>query len=154
MSGIWDKFDDVYDSKKLANEISEAEKNGGFNNAEYEKPPYDTYIVKIEKLELGVTKENKPKLVAWFKIIEGQYKNKIVFMNQVLTETFLIHKAKEFLRSLDSGVEVTFESYAQFADLALDIHEAITADKLEYKLKFGIQKQFDTFEILEVYTAD
>ena len=155
MSNIWDKFDDMYDSKNLVKELNEAEKNGAYEKRDYEKVPYDTYIVKVEKLELAVTKEtNKPKITCWFKILEGTHKNKLIFMNQVLTEKFLIHKGNEFLRSLDSHLDIQFESFAQYADLIMDVHETITADKLEYKLKFDVQKQFDTFEILEVYTAE
>ena len=153
MSNIWDKFDDAYDTKKLANEVSETEKNGTGN---YEKVPYDTYIVKVEKLELSVTKEsNKPKLVVWFKIVEGEHKNKLIFMNQILTGAFLIHKSNEFLRSLDSGINVNFESFSQYNDLILDVHEKITAEKLEYQLEYGQDKnKYDTFNIIDVFTSN
>lgn len=149
MGNIWDKFDDVYDSKAIANDLANGKTSG-----EYEKVPYDTYIVKVEKLEAGVTKENKPKIVCWFKIIEGAEKGKLIFMNQVISERFLIHKANEFLRSLDSGIDVNFESFAQYADLLMDIHEKITAEKLEYQLKYFEEKKFDSFEILDVFTAE
>lgn len=149
MSGIWDKFDDVYDSKAIAKDIAE----GKVSN-DYEKVPYDTYIVKVEKLEAGVTKENKPKIVCWFKIVEGRHKGKLIFMNQVISERFLIHKANEFLKSLDSGIDVTFESFSQYADMLMDIHEKITAEKLEYQLKFFEEKKFDSFEIMDVFTAE
>lgn len=157
MSNIWDKFDDMFDSKAMANEITEIEKNGA--SGSYEKVPYDTYIVKITKLEMGVTKEtNKPKMVVWFKILEGTEKNKIIFMNQLLSEKFLIHRANEFLRSLKSNIEVNFESFAQYADMLMNIHEDIEVQKLEYQLKFDRQvskgREFDTFEILTVYEAE
>lgn len=152
MSNIWDKFDDVYDTKKLKSEVAETEKNGVGN---YEKVPYDTYIVKIEKLELGTTKDgDKPKLVCWFKILEGSHKNKLIFMNQVLNGAFLIHKSNEFLRSLDSGIDVNFESFSQYNNLVLDIHEKINKEKLEYQLKFDVNKNFDTFEILDIFASN
>lgn len=149
-ANIWDKFDSQYDTKAMAKETDELAKNGG--NGNFEKVPYDTYIVKVEKLELGVSKENKPKLICWFKIVEGQQKNKLIFMNQSLTSSFGIHNANEFLRSLKSGLDVVFETFSQYNQLVLDIHEAIDG-KVEYQLKYA-QKgntDFDTFEILEDY---
>jgi hypothetical protein len=70
-------------------------------------------------------------------------------MNQVCNQDFQIYLARQFLRSLDSGIEVVFESYTQFANLIMDIAEAI--ESLEYEVKYGEKKGFNTFEITEVY---
>jgi hypothetical protein len=64
----------------------------------------------------------------------------------------------EFLRAIvqdcaDAPV-VEFRSYAQYAELLMDIHEAV-ADSFEYALDYGqTKKGFDTFEITEVYALE
>ena len=79
-------------------------------------------------------------------------------MNQVITQGFQIHIVNEFLRSLvqdcaDAPV-VEFKSYAQYANLLMDIHELV-ADSFEYGLKYGqTKKGFDTFDIIKVYALE
>lgn len=73
-------------------------------------------------------------------------------MNQVVTQGFQIHIANEFLRSLDSGIDIEFESYSQYAQLLMDVAEAIDG-QLEYAVEYGERKGFNTFTIAEVFEA-
>ncbi|SHF52095.1 DUF669 domain-containing protein, partial [Caloramator proteoclasticus] len=127
---IFEKFDKEFDIKGLKEDL----KNVASNEAEYKEVPFGTYEVKIEKMELVESKTGKPMLTCWMRILEGEYKNSIIFMNQVLSTAYGIHTANEFLRSLDSGIEVEFESFSQYNDLILDIHEAIDGN-LEYAVE-------------------
>ena len=90
-------------------------------------------------------------LTVWMKILEGEYKGQLIFYNQVVDMGFGLHNANEFLRSLDSGLDVTFENFRQYGNLIMDIHEAIDG-KLEYGLKYGKNsKGYNTYEITDVF---
>ena len=146
VQNIWEKFDKMIDTKALKEEVARAAEQGDFPEV-----PHGTYEVKIEKLELVESKSGKPMMTCWMKILDGPYKGQRLFYNQVMHVGFGIHKANEFLRSLDSGIEIEFESFKQYNDLLLDVHEAIDG-KLEYVVEYGEDnKGFKTFEIKEVF---
>ena len=125
MSSIWDKFDKDIDTAGLAKDVQEAAENSG----NYREVPFDTYEVAIDKLELVESKKGDPMVTCWMKILEGEYKNSLIFMNQVVTQGFQIHIANEFLRSLlteaENAPDVEFKTYKQYGNLIMDIHEAI-----------------------------
>ena len=147
MANIWEKFDKAIDVEGLQKDIQEAAENG----ANFREVPHGEYEVKIEKLELVESKAGDPMVTVWFKILTGEYKGCMIFMNQVITKGFQIHLMNEFLRSLDSGYDVEFRSYSQYDQLLMDIHEAIDG-QLEYGLKYGEGKKgFNTYEITDVY---
>ena len=153
------KFDKQIDQKKLSEDIKAAAEN----NVEFKEVPPGTYEVRVEKMEMVETGEKSknpgmPMVSIWFKILDGEFKNSLIFYNKVILGTsndgFMIHTNNEFLRSLDSGLEVEFNSYSNYAQLLLDIHEAID-NKLEYALKYGENKQgFKTYEITDVFEVE
>lgn len=147
---IFEKWNQSVDPN-LANEVDEVKKNGG--TGDYKEVPHGDYTVKVDKMELKESKTGKPMLTVWFKILEGEFKNSMIFMNQVIQQAFQIHKANEFLESLDSGVEVKFDgNYAHYNGTILDISEAI--EGLEYLMTYDENnKGYSTFEIVEVYDA-
>lgn len=154
MANSWDKFDKAFGAEDLAKEVAEAEANGETSQGNYEEVPSGQYDVEINKMELKESKSGNPMVSVWFKVLAGQYKGSLIFMNQVITQKFQLHITNDFLRSLDSGLEVAFESYGQYAQLIMDIAEAIDG-KLEYGLKYGeTNKGFKTFEITDVYEAE
>lgn len=141
------KFDKQVDLEGLKKDIEDSANN------DFKEVPHGNYEVAIAKLELNESKKGDPMVKAWFKIVSGEYKGSLIFMNQVITRGFQIHIVDELLRSLDSGVEVSFESYSQYAELLMDIFEAIDGN-FEYGLKYGENKGFDTFEITDVFELD
>jgi len=150
MANIWEKFDKVIDVEGLQKDVQEAAKN----STNYREVPHGEYEVKIEKLELVESKKGDPMVTIWFKVVSGEYKGSIIFFNQVITQGFQIHIANEFLRSLDSGIEVEFKTYKQYGQMLMDIHEAIDG-RLEYGLKYGEGKKgFSTYEITDVYEVE
>lgn len=147
VASIWDKFDKAIDVEALAKEVAETKENGG----SFREVPHNRYEVKVEKLELSLSKAGDPMVKVWFKVLTGEYKGSLIFMNQVVNQPFQIHIVNELLRSMDSGIEIEFKSYRQYAQLLLDVHEAIYG-KLEYVLDYGEGKKgFSTYEILEVF---
>lgn len=146
------KFDKKMDLEGLKKDVAEAVENGG--TGQYREVPVGNYEVKITKLELGESKKGDPMFTCWMKILSGDYKNSLLFMNQVVTQGFQIHIVNEFLRSLDSGIDVEFESYSQYSEMIMDIAEAID-DKLEFVVNYDqTNKGFNTFEITEVFEVE
>lgn len=150
---IFDKFNQSIDVAGLKDDLKQVqEKNGG---TDFEEVPFGTYIVKVEKMEIkectSAAHKGEPLFSCWFKIAEGDQKNRYIFMNQLITQAFQIHIVNEFLRSLDSGLDVEFIDFGQYNDLILDIHETIDK-KLEYELEYSqTSKGFNKFEITEVF---
>src|SRR5690606_14367329 len=150
MSNIWEKFDKVIDVEGLQKDVQEASKN----STNFREVPHGEYEVKIVNLQLVESKAGNPMVTVWFKVLAGDYKGSMIFMNQVITKGFQIHIMNEFLRSLDSGYDIEFKSYSQYGQLLMDIHEAIDG-RLEYGLKYGEGKKgFSTYEITDVYEVE
>ena len=151
MSNIWEKWDKKIDTAGLKNDVKKA----ADNKQEYRNVPKGKYEVKIIKLELKATKKaDEPMLSCWLKVIGGAQKGQYIFYNQMLTTGFGIHMANEFLRSLESGIEISFENFRQFNDLLMDISEAIESEGLEYVLDYGENdKGYKTYRIEDVFSA-
>lgn len=143
------KFDAQVNTEKLAEDIKAAAEN----NQEFEETPDGTYVCKVENLEIGETKDGRPMLKVMFRIIEGDLEKRCLFMNRVLFGTKndgnMIASAIGFLQTLDSGIDVVFESYSQFADLVMDIAEEIDG-VLEYEVDYK-KDNFQSIKILEVF---
>jgi predicted phage tail protein len=148
---IWEKFDKKIDTKGLKDDIKAAKENKG--GGEYEEVPHGKYEVRVEKLELKESKKGDPMVSIWFKIIAGKFKNSIIFYNQVITQGFQIHLNNQFLESLDTGVNIEFDSYKQYNEVLMDVAEG--SQNLEYVLEYGENKKgYSTFKILEVFEAE
>jgi hypothetical protein len=145
------KFDKTVDLEGLKKDVAAANEN----DSNFKEVPHDDYEIEIVKLELTESKKHDPMVSCWMRILEGEYKGSMLFMNQVVTQGFQIHIVNTFLRSLVDGmnIDIEFVSYAQYADLLLDISEAIE-DKREYLITYGERKGFNTFEIQSVYNLE
>lgn len=141
------KFDKKVDLEGLKKDIEESSSN------DFKEVPLGTYEVAITKLELGESSKGDPMVKVWFKILEGEYKGSLIFMNQVVNKGFQIHIVDEFLRSLDTDIEIAFESYSQYAELLADVYEAIEGN-FEYALEYGENKGFNTFKITDVFEVE
>lgn len=159
---------------ELAASIKEAEENGGTGN--YEELPKGEYIVRIEKMEIGETKDGRPMLrvqgrvqeavsaedaekgnnkdaIDFFKNYKGK-KKPCMFMNRVLYGTKndgnMIASAVGWLNSLEpQDTTATFESYSQFNDCVLDIFEEIE-DAVEYHVNYD-PDAFNSISIIAAY---
>lgn len=150
MANIFDKFDSAIDTEGLANDVKEAAENG---TGSFKEVPHGKYEVAIEKLELVESKKGDPMVSCWMKILQGEFKDNRIFMNQVITKGFQIHIANEFLRSMDTEIDVQFETYKQYGEMIMDMAEAVDGN-LEFALKYGKgKKDFSTYEITEVFEA-
>ena len=145
------KWDKTYNVK--AEDVKELDQNNG--KKDFVEVPFGKYEVKVAKMELGASKEGNPTLKVQFKVLNGKYKGNSFFMNQVVTKEYSIHKANEFLRSLDSGEEIVWTgSYAEYATLIDNVHEAIDGN-LEYAIDYSCNsKGYSEYKIEDVFEVE
>lgn len=153
MANIWDEFDKAFDTEGLAKDTEEAAENGGRREV-----PHDTYEIAIQKLELTKSKsKGDPMVTCWMKVLEGEYKGSLIFMNQVITQGFQVHIVNEFLRSLcaemDNPPDIRFKTFAQYGGLLMDIAEAID-NNFEYSVRYYDNEGYNAFEIVDVYPLE
>jgi hypothetical protein len=148
---IFERFNSIFDLQGLKADIESAAANSG----DFVEVPVDAdYEVKVSKIELGQTGEKSktpgmPMAKVWFTIIAGDYKNQHIFMNQLLTSGFGIHKFCEFLRSLETDVAISFENFEQFSDVMSQVFNAVDGVG-EYQLHYGQNnKGYSTYDIIQ-----
>ncbi|MEY8318377.1 DUF669 domain-containing protein [Colidextribacter sp. OB.20] len=150
----FDKINRSVDLEGLRKDVENASENG---TGDFPTIPAGKYEVALVSLEIkGTKKDNRPMLAASFKILSGEYKNQRLFMNRVIYGTKddgrMIKSAVGWLNTLDSGVDVAFQDYKQFADLVMDVAEAIDG-KIEYAVEYD-DSQFNSIKITEVFDAN
>lgn len=155
-TNIFEKWDNSIDTEGLARDTKEAAENGTGN---YKEVPHGDYEVAVHQMEVKASSKGDPMVSIWFKIVsEGEFKGSMIFMNQVITQGFQVHLVNEMLRMMTSEMsdapEIEFQSYKQYANLIMDIFEAIN-ENFEYALSYKKgKKDFSTYEITEVYVLE
>lgn len=151
----FEAFDKKVDVEGLKKDVAEAEKNGG--NGDYPKIPKGKYEVKFENIEMKATKKDgRPMLSVQARILEGEFKKKCVFMNRVLFGTKndgnMIASAKGWLKKLGTNIDIEFENYSQFAELIMDVAEAVE-DNFEYLIEYD-PEGFNQITIKDVFEVE
>lgn len=146
MENIFDKFNSMIDIEGLKQDVATAAASTG----DFVEVPEGEYEVKVSKLELGESKtSHMPMAKVWFDIVAGEFKGQKIFMNQMLTNGFGVHKMNELLTSLETGITVVFENFTQYAELMKQIFNEIDG-KAEYQLSYGKNKKgFSTYTITQ-----
>lgn len=122
---------------------------------DFEKVPYGHYEVKVEKIEMGLSKKKQePQMCIVWVILDGDQKKRKIWQYQNMTKQFGIHMANEVLRALGSGIEVKFHDYDQYSDLCMDIAEEVSKQKLEYGLRYYEEDGYDRFEVTDVFETE
>lgn len=147
----WAEFDDL-DVKSLNEEVKDL---GG----DYPDIPKGEYEVDIVKMEMKPTKKGFPMLSAQFKILKGEYKNQSLFMNQVLimrdqNDKYRISGAEKFLKSLGTGVVISFEGVSAFGKVIDQVFKQLKFQKLEYLIEVDIKNDFYSYKIKDVYEPE
>ena len=142
------KFDSMFNLEGLKEDIKAA----ADRNTERVEVPDGQYECKVEKMEMKESKTGNPMVSIWFRIVAGDFKNSVLFMNQTIHTGFGLHTAKKMLSDMDTGLGIDFQSFTQFAGLIESVKEAIETQKLEYAVKYTTTKNdFKNFEITEVF---
>lgn len=149
MTNLFDEFDNKFNSAELKKDLTDVQNN----NVERKEVPHGVYEVKITKLDLVKSKQGNPMVSVWFKIVAGEYKGQMIFMNQVIATpsggAFGLHNCNQFLRSITS-LPVDFESFKQYNMLLIDIMEEIDG-KREFQLNYGTNKGYNTYKIEQIF---
>ena len=124
----WTQFDNMLDAETM-NKVNE------LDAGRREIPP-GKYEVVPEQIELSKSKKGNPMLVARLRIVHGEFNKSIIFVNQVMTTSFQIHKAKELIKGLNPSSPVKFESYTQWAIYLMGVAEEVCC-KGSYVLEYG-----------------
>jgi len=151
MSNIWDEFDAAVDVEGLQADVKDA----AAGSQDFKDVPDGSYEITIEKLEMGKSKKDRPMLKGWFKILAGEYKGQRIFLNQVIDVGFGVHKANEFMRSLDTGHDIEFVSFAQYHTLIENVKGK--ADECEFALSYTTNAKnaaFHDIEITDIYEVE
>ena len=150
----FDKINRSVDLEGLRKDVENASENG---TGDFPTIPAGKYEVALVSLEIkGTKKDNRPMLAASFKILSGEYKNQRLFMNRVIYGTKddgrMIKSAVGWLNTLESGVDVAFHDYKQFADVVMDVAEAVDG-KIEFAVEYD-DSQFNSIKIVEIFDIE
>lgn len=148
---IFEKFNQMVDVEGLKQDVETAANSTG----DFVEVPFGNYEVKVTKLELGATGEKSktpgaPMAKVWFDIIAGEFKGQKIFMNQMLTSGFGIHKMNQFMESLETGLTVQFDSFEQYDALMRDVFKAVDDVGAEFQLAYTQNnKGYSVYEIVQ-----
>ena len=151
MENIFEKFNTMIDIEGLKEDVAKAAENKG----DFVDVPFGNYEVSIEKLELGATGPQSktpgaPMAKVWFNIVAGEFKGQKIFMNQMLTSGFGIHKMNQFMESLETGIPVSFDDFEQYNDLMKMVFNSVDNDKAEFQLAYTQNnKGYSVYEIVQ-----
>ena len=116
-----------------------------------EDVPVGEYEVTITKLELKESKSGRPMVAIWFKIVNGPYKGKMIFYNQVVEKAFQIHIIKQFFVPFNLQTPVTFETYAQFNDCLSLVKQEL--NEVEFALDYTVNdKGYSAYNVTQVFS--
>lgn len=155
---MWEDFDQLVDNNLLNDVNKEVEKNKQ-NGGQFEELPLGKYEIKVTSLELSKSNAGDPMLKACFKVIQGKYTNRLIFMNQVIFKNDNKNHKRlgmviQFLRSLDTNLNIQFENFSQFDQLIVQVMNEIIDQKLEYLIKINEYNNYRNYKIIDVYYND
>ena len=145
---VFEKFNEQFDIAGLQEDIEAASKP--FERVEV---PAGDYEVAVDNVEVAATQDGRPKVSIWFKIINGEYKGQRLFYNQTIDEGWKIRRCNEFLESLESGEDIGFADFVQYADLLESVKQAIASE--EYQLAYTKNERgYGIFNIVQKFPKD
>ena len=149
-------FDKQVDVEQLKNDAAEIKKNGG--TGDFPELPAGTYIIKLDKLELGSTRDNRPMMKGQFSIVEGEYKKRKIFVNRVVygtkNDANMIANVLGFLESLAPSEDIgpfVFNGYEALSNLIMDVAEDVAG--LTYEVEYDADA-FNPISIKEVFEEE
>lgn len=146
MAVDFSKIDEAVDLKGLQQDVEDSKNN-------FSDVPKGTYIVSIEKMEIGETKDHRPMFKMQCKIKEGEYKNCNLFLNRVIYGTkndgSMIQSVLTMLDKLQTQTLPEFTGYNNFVTNVLDIFQEVQG-KVELEIEYDADA-FNSISIKEVF---
>ena len=142
---------------QVNNDTAKAIEEAKINKPQTDKEiPACNYTVKIEKMELGATKDGRPMFKVQCRILDGEFKKWCIFMNRVIygtkNDANMIASVLGWLEKLEPETEPEFKNYSQFSDNILDIFEEV-ADAVELDVAYD-PNAFNSITIENVFDAE
>lgn len=146
MAVDFSKIDEAVDLKGLQKDVEDSKNN-------FSDVPKGTYIVSIEKMEVGETKDHRPMFKMQCKIKEGEYKNRNLSLNRVIYGTkndgSMIQSVITMLDKLQTATIPEFTGYNNFVTNVLDIFQEVQG-KVELEVDYDADA-FNSISIKEVF---
>lgn len=156
---IFEAFNKQFDINTLKQQISECENKN--NSGTFEEVPDGKYEVSVKSMELKESRNGQPMLSIVYRVLEGSFKNRLIFSNNVLTTGVGLHNANQTLRSMGtpSSDSVSFEDFVQYGELVEEIFDLVKRYQLEYVVEIESKtgktgKTFRTYKIIEVFEIE
>lgn len=159
------KFDNAVDVKAIEEAKANPPQGEGLD------APAGNYAVRIEKMELGATKDGRPMFKVMCRVADAgenakddvieylsHFKNKkpCLFMNRVIygtkNDANMIASVLGWLEKLETETAPEFKNYSQFSECILDIFEEV-ADAIELDVNYDPDK-FNSIEVNEIFDID
>lgn len=162
------KFDNMVDEKELQEQVANAKEQ------EFDDVLKGEYICSIEKMEVKLTKAGDKLMFSVQMKIKETIKNakgkkedgRWIFFNRIIcgnkqkvkdgqvtwNDGIAIKGVMTWLKKLESGFEIEFKGYQDFADLVLDIYQDM-AKTVEVEVKYD-GDSFNSIQIKNVYDLD
>lgn len=153
-NNIWEKFDTNTDLAGFEEDVKAAESKGG----DFEDLPYGKYEVALDNIELKPTKKTgAPMIVSVFKVVEGQHKGRLIWVNQVVDTGMKMSIGLRFINAMKPEDKVAFSKEGGMSQLSDDLQgaAAFIKDNHEFVLEFyQNDKGYDQYDIKEVFIVE
>ena len=154
MTNIWEQFDNNTDLEEFEQGVKNAENQSG----DFEDLPHGKYEVALQNIELKPTKKKgDPMIVSVFKVIEGNHKGRLIWVNQVVDTPVKMNIGLRFINDMKPDTKVSFDKSGGMSKLAEDLVDAgeeISKTK-EFVLEFGQNKKgYDQYSIETVFELE
>jgi len=153
MQALLSKFNTRVNLEEIRKDLVEIN-NHQVKKSEFEEIPEGVYEVKVEKMEIRESKKGDPMFSVWFRVIEGKYKNGLIFFNKLLTQSFLISQCNQMMQSFRTGTQIEFQDYVQYNQVIEEVFERMTTNRLEYAINYVKDKNgYTCIEVTDVFVA-
>lgn len=150
MANIWEKYDSKVDLAGFEEDVKEADEKGG----DFADLPLGKYEVALTGIELKETKESKkPMIVSAFTVVDGEFENRLVWVNQVVEKPGAMAMGLRFVNAMKPESEIKFTKDGGYAQLAEDLEAAgaYIPDNHEFVLDISKNKEFTNYKIDTVF---
>lgn len=134
-------------------------KNMPVNVGGFTELPAGIYDVAIDKMEIKPTKAgDKLMLAVQSSILSGEYKKRKIFFNRTIrgntsprwSDAQAINSVMQWLAHLQTGVNIEFINFDQFAGVVTDVFQTMSANRIGITVDH-VPGAFDPLKIVEVF---
>lgn len=122
------------------------------NNYKKKEIPFGTYEVKINNITFKKSKNNRDMLCIIFNIINGEYINNTIILNQVMGEKFQNNIVDDILRFLSRSIKIETYSFKGYSELTEYINNNVS--NVKYNINYSKSNNGFTKIFFNSYTME